>query len=217
MKSSVLYVTERIIDQIYKNENSKAVLAGLRQTKTILSPRAQVLWPFLIANLKNEECCVLSQGGVPTREEVAIYEALRLYAIHQQSVDICVHRSCSLSRITSTDAASKQEKPLLGKPFFKAFSELRNDETKKALDRRMRSFLGTTHPKSVFNMLVHLVGILKASEANFQVDYALLASDLYWFQYDYTAASRVRLQWGRDYYSGAAKLVNNEEDQVNEK
>ncbi|KRL00525.1 crispr-associated protein [Liquorilactobacillus capillatus DSM 19910] len=152
------------------------------------SPQAQSVWPVMMAELQKP---MLSQNGEPTYAEIATYAVVRLYAIHQQSIDTCVY----------SPSVNQYNEKSEGVSLFVALAGLRqNEDVKVALDRRVQPLLATTNVNSVINSLTHLVAILKGSQRTCKVDYARLANDLFQFQISYEQANRVRLNWGRQYF-----------------
>ncbi|AVK61551.1 type I-E CRISPR-associated protein Cse2/CasB [Lactobacillus sp. CBA3605] len=184
MTGKIATTTARIIKTLYRNgEPNKAVLADLRSAATVTSQRAQGVWPIMMANLERYQ---LSRDGVPTSAEVAVYAALRFYAIQQQGQTQLVYESA--------ENGNRQA-------FFSALAQLRaQEETRVALDRRVQPLLATTNPTSVINGLAQLVKILKANDRQQKIDYAWLAQDLYGLQASYEQANRVRLRWGQQYF-----------------
>lgn len=196
MTKTITGSVDQILQQIYDHGNiNRAVLASARHAASLESPQAQAVWPIIMAGIETPAMVSetfapkLSRTGEPTYAETATFAAIRLYAIHQQGIDICVYGR------TYGDEAE-------GKLFFKALAQLRlNENMQVALDRRVKALLATTNVTSVINSLTHLVSILKASQQNQQIDYARLAGDLFHFQFSYESANQVRLTWGRQYYS----------------
>lgn len=180
--------TAAIIKQLYsKGDLKKGILASVRHAPTVDSPQAQALWPLLMKYLTPN---MLSSDGQPTAQEVAVYTAVRLYAVHQQSTKSFVF-----------GAVEPQNDEQTGEPLFRVLAQLRGSEdTRVALDRRVQPLLATTNLANVINALTHLVSILKATKPSLKIDYAQLAQDLYWFQQNYKQANRIRLQWGEAYY-----------------
>ncbi|MBQ0837855.1 type I-E CRISPR-associated protein Cse2/CasB [Lactiplantibacillus pentosus] len=180
--------TAAIIKKLYsKGDLKKGILASVRHAPTVDSPQAQALWPLLMRYLTPD---MLSSDGQPTAQEVAVYTAVRLYAVHQQSTE---------SFVFGAVKPKNDEQP--GEPLFRVLAQLRGSEdTRVALDRRVQPLLATTNVASVINALTHLVSILKATKPSLKIDYAQLAQDLYWFQQNYKQANRIRLQWGEAYY-----------------
>lgn len=190
MTTNIRETTGRIITELYGyGHSNKAVLASLRHATSITSQQAQPVWPILMANLEKHQLSISgSTSGVPTQVEVAVYSAVRLYAIHQQGInDHCVY--------AETGGEAK------GIPLFSALANQRkHEDTRVALDRRVRMLLATTNVNSIINSLSHMVSILKASDAKLKIDYSLLALDLYGLQLNHEHANKVRLRWGEQYY-----------------
>lgn len=191
-------VTNKIIERLYNNGNlDKATLAALRGTSQFTSPKAQKAWPIIINYLPNS---YLSKNGNPTAAETAIYATIRFYAIFQQGQD----------KFVSVNKENSQT----GVSFFRALARLRQDEKlKQALDRRVQALLATTNVNSVINSLVHLVEILKSNDNKaLEIDFPLLAQDLYKFQWNYHCANEVRLAWGEDYFNqNDINVINNKD------
>lgn len=187
MTASIRTKTGRIIRRLYGNGvPDKAVLANLRQSDHLNSPRAVSVWPLLMSELDERD---LSESGNPSAAETAIFATLHLYAVHQQGYDAIVYGPWR---------GSDDEKGVL---FFSALARLRADPDKRvAIDRRVRQLLAVTNIDAVINDLNSLVGIVKGAQLAVRIDYAQLAEDLYWIQQSYENANRVRLVWGQQYY-----------------
>ncbi|WEV38622.1 type I-E CRISPR-associated protein Cse2/CasB [Lactobacillus sp. ESL0680] len=185
-------VTAKIIDELYDDGNlDRAALASLRSAATITSQRAQNVLPLLMKHLPEQ---FLSKNGEPTSGEIAVFAAVRFYAIHQQGRDESVYGDSAENKIKKADGVS----------LFSALAKLRADEdVKVALARRIQPLLATNNINSVINSLTHLVEILKASNQTSKIDYPLLAQDLYDFQKNYHSAGKVRLSWGEQYFKVA--------------
>ena len=188
MERTINQITYEIIQELYGHGNpNKAVLASIRSAASMTSPRAQKVWPIMMDKLEKS---MLSKNGQPTHAETAIYAALRLYAIHQQS-----------SRDAFVYGSSGRDASADGLTFFQALANLRrNSDTREALDRRVQALFGTTNVNSVINSMTHLIDILKATNPTQNIDYPKLANDLYWFQTSYQDATQTRLKWGQQYY-----------------
>lgn len=177
----------KIIVRLYRNDNlDKATLAGLRGAETITSPRAQVAWPLIMKYLPPN---FLGKTDKPSPGEVAVYAAIRFYAIFQQGKD---------------DFACGNVDQNSGVSLFTALADLRsNAELKTALDNRVRSLLITTDVTSVINSLTHLIKILKGKDRSKKIDYPLLAKNLYKFQMNSYLAEEVCFSWGKQYFKVA--------------
>ena len=196
--SDIRKSTASIINSMYGNGHpDRSVLASLRGNSSMTSPRAQAVWPVFMANLDGRD---LSITGDPTPAEIAVFTAVRLYAIHQQA-----------NGDDENAYASRWAKTKPGMPLFSAFAIMRQDPTKLvALDRRVKPLLGTTNVSSVINALTHLVSMLKSNTHQLKIDYAELANQIYWYQQSYEQANRVRLQWGQAYYRTVKETVQPE-------
>lgn len=187
MPYEIKEATRRIIAGLYRDGHSdKAMLASLRNAPTVTSQHAQVVWPLLMANLSGNQ---LSRTGIPTREEIAVYTAIRFYAIHQQGNQ--TQSVYAPTHVSGTD----------GKNFFEALANLRgNEQLRTAMDRRVQPLLATTNAAGVINGLSHLVRILKSNDGTQKIDYPQLAQDLYGLQGSYEQTGQVRLRWGEQYF-----------------
>lgn len=199
--------TERIIRQLYNNgDTDKASLSALRSAATIDGYRAQKVWPVFLSNLDEQW---LSKNGKATREESAIFAAVRMYALHQQASDACV-----FSRRNYSDKKDEKKKDVEknGRELFEALNWLKQGtDSHEALDRRVQALLGTNNYNAVIDQLVHLMQIIKSKKTGIQIDYARLAGDLYKFQFGYRQANEVRLRWGEQYYRAFKKLETNQQ------
>lgn len=194
--------TERIIRQLYNNgDTDKASLSALRSAATIDGYRAQKVWPVFLSNLDEKW---LSKNGKATREETAIFAAVRMYALHQQASDSCV-----FSRRNYSD---KKDEETNGRELFEALNWLKQGtDSHEALDRRVQALLGTNNISATIDQLIHLMQIIKSKKTGIQIDYARLAGDLYRFQLGYRQANEVRLRWGEQYYRTFKKLDTNQQ------
>lgn len=199
--------TERIIRQLYNNgDTDKASLSALRSAATIDGYRAQKVWPVFLSNLDEQW---LSKNGKATREEAAIFAAVRMYALHQQASD-----SCAFSRRNYSDKKDEKKKDVEknGRELFEALNWIKQGtDFHEALDRRVQALLGTTNYNAAIDQLVHLMQIIKSKKTGIQIDYARLAGDLYKFQLGYRQANEVRLRWGEQYYRAFKKLDTNQQ------
>ncbi|GEO66872.1 type I-E CRISPR-associated protein Cse2/CasB [Levilactobacillus spicheri] len=188
MNQEIRQVTAHALRALYQDGHpNTAALASARSTTSFTSPRAQAVWPVMLASLTPQ---MLSHQGQPTAAETAVYAAVRLFAIHQQGQSVCAY----------APAIHQQDDATKGTELFKALAEFRNADNQQALDRRVRSVLSTGNVASILNELSHLVKILKASKRAPQVDYAQLAQDVYGLQQNYQWANQIRLRWGEQYF-----------------
>lgn len=148
---------------------------------------------MLFAEMSEE---MLSQNGQPTREEWAIYTALTLYALHQQSSKI------------SEKNMHKEGKPenWLGRAVSRLVKDEENDRERIA--RRFNAFATADDMLTAAHHLRGLIQLLRAEEI--PLDYVHLAENLYDFQNPESRPS-VRLEWGQDFYD-KPRMMNEAHD-----
>lgn len=187
MEAKIRRATAQTIRQIWAGGvPNKAILAALRGSNSILNRNAAVVWPVLLSNMEKDD---LSYNGIPTYAEKAVYAALRCYAVFQQG---------NTSRLVYASVSDKNEK---GEELFTALSGLRREEeTQKALDRRVQAVLGNSNVDSAINAIYHLVAILKSKTPQEIIDFAQLGQDLYYMQLNRELDRQVCLKWGQQYY-----------------
>lgn len=180
--------TIKIINALYNDNNvDKASLSSLRGAPTIVSQRAESVWPMLLPYMAED---LLSPNGRPSWGENAVYTATRLFALYQQGNDQLVY------------APYDKEKSESGKNFFSALAVLRrNPDSRDALDRRAQALFGSNNFASVVHSLTQLASILKSSKLGIKIDFPQLAQNLFDFQASFESASAVKLLWGQDYYT----------------
>ncbi len=210
MANEIADKTKRIIRKLYGNGTpDKAVLASLRTAETITSLRAKDVWPLLFSELEEKD---LSKDpkGTPIRAEVAIYTALRCYALAQQGVEQSAYAP-------AWNGKKDTDKKAEGTTLFQALSQMRlNAKNSGALDRRVHTLLATRNTSSVIRSITQLVQIMKSQYGDIKVDYAQLAQDLYYFTLSYEAANHIRLKWGQQYYWQSASAKNQNAREENE-
>ena len=185
MNNEVRRATARIINELWNNGNpNKAALAGLRNSQTINSRQAVSVWPLMFSAMEQSS---LSRNGRPTKEEKAIFTALRCFAVYQQGND--------------TLMASSSDNNVNGQV---TLSRLRKDDhVRNSLDRRVQAMLVTNNFDAVTNSLAHLTPILKGQGGKQPIDFADLAQDLYNYQGHFgtsNGARRIALKWGQQYF-----------------
>ena len=134
----------------------------------------------------------------PSHEEWAVYLALTLYALHQQSNDtVCVSQpGCTLGRavrrLAEQTVASGQ------------------DWTESSVLRRFNALATADSMPEVSHHLRGMIQLLRRE--GIPLDYPQLAEDLYQYQF-VDGAPNVRLRWGRDLYaSPTEKTKENEKE-----
>ena len=161
----------------------KAELANLRRGLGYLPGDIPELWGSLFGAVYDnpDKCRFFSKDGTPTREEWAIYLALTLFALHQQSKDI--HTECM-----------NVEKQGLGRAVRWL---VHNDDDEERVRHRFNSVATAQDISSLAYHLRSLIQLLSADKIG--LDYPQLAADIYRYQ-NTVQRPRVRLQWGRDFY-----------------
>lgn len=142
----------------------------------------------------------------PSHEEWAVYLALTLYALHQQSNDIvCVSQpGCTLGRavrrLAEQTVASGQ------------------DWTESSILRRFNALATAEEITEISHYLRGMIQLLRAAKPDsIPLDYPRLAVDLYGLQCDAPQLAQlpanIRLRWGQDLY----RYEKNESSETQEK
>lgn len=193
MSTEIAKITNSIIKQIYnEGDLNKGLLSNLRNSTSINDRYATKLWPLIFSEVRNDD--ILSKTGKPTFGEIAIYTALRCYAIIQQGTE---------EQVFGNFNADENVQSL-----FSALSQLnkqmnKNDESARtSLDKRVDATFAMTNTASAINSILHLVRILHSQNnvENIKIDFGQLADDLYFFQMNRSQARKVTLRWGQNYY-----------------
>ena len=206
MENKIYKATSICIDRLFNSGNiDKAALANLRNSKSLNDSYAIIVWPIIFEAInkaykhasKEEINQVLSQNGAPTITETAIYTALCCYAIFQQGTDQKVYGS-----IREENESERGQNLFSALRKISGLTSKMDDAIKTSLDRRVDMTLAMTNSTSIINSVVHLLRILKSKSNNVQVkiDFAQLASDLFFMQLNRANARKISLKWGQDYY-----------------
>lgn len=138
-----------------------------------------------------------SNGNEPSYAEWAVYMAVTLYALHQQSKDIH-ENNMNREKISLGEAASK----------------LAADKDDR--ERIWRRFYVVAASEDMQEMSYHLRGMIQLlRDKDITLDYPRLAKDLFLYQCSRESADSVRLTWGQDFYK--KYIGENEEENYNEK
>lgn len=152
-------------------------LALLRRADPARPAADPRIWEVTLAGIPEE---LLADRRDPSTAERAVHAALALYAVHQQSQPQPMHvPGRSLGR-----AAGELARRRTG-----------GSELDKAVLRRFQSVATATGPGQRLYFLRSLVTLLRSEDI--PLDYARLASDLYWLEVP-GRADRIRMDWGRD-------------------
>lgn len=168
------------IHSLLKQKDSsggRATLAQLRRGVGKTPGELPELWGVFLNKLNPE---LVSNNGIPSSAEWAIYLSLTLFAMHQQGSGESVH----------------QEKISVGA----AAARLMTENTDDARKRVLRRFGPAVTAKDMPELSHHLRGLVQLFKANgIRLDYVKLAEDLYDFQ-NPERRRAVQLRWGQDFY-----------------
>lgn len=183
------------LDSTRDASSTKALLANMRNSADKdISNNVDAL-AYVFSNLSYGED---DRGGELSYMEQAIFTAIQMYAIHQQS------NVESVLKFGNNDENESGEKKNKYKANIgDALATLRSDES-ESIDKRFNAMITATNFNKLSYHLRQMIKILK-SKSDAKVDYAKLAEDLYWFMIG--RKEEVRLSWARTYY----KYRKNEE------
>ena len=189
MVARMRIATERIINNLFNNgEGLSGSFAALRATKVIDDCYAQRLWPLIMPYLSSE--LVITNDSL-NYEIQAIYQSLRLYAIHQQG------RRNRQGELLAVYASEEEG----GLELLEALALLRQDkDIRDGIDRQVVRALAAPNLQSLMNSLIRLVKILKANDEVNKINYVQLTQDIYSFQWGGDSLRHLRFKWGTQYY-----------------
>ena len=183
------------LDSTRDASSTKALLANMRNSADKdISNNVDAL-AYVFSNLSYGED---DRYGELSYMEQAIFTAIQMYAIHQQSNVESVLKFGNDDENESIEKKNKY-KANIGD----ALATLRSDES-ESIDKRFNAMITATNFNKLSYHLRQMIKILK-SKSEAKVDYAKLAEDLYWFMIG--RKEEVRLSWARSYY----KYRKNEE------
>ena len=181
------------LDSTRDASSTKALLANMRNSADKdISNNVDAL-AYVFSNLSYGED---DRYGELSFMEQAIFTAIQMYAIHQQSN---VESVLKFGNDDENESREKKYKANIGD----ALATLRSDES-ESIDKRFNAMITATNFNKLSYHLRQMIKILK-SKSDAKVDYAKLAEDLYWFMIG--RKEEVRLSWARSYY----KYRKNEE------
>lgn len=168
-------------EEVLERGGSKAQLAKLRRGAGKKPGELPELWGMFLKDMPEE---LLGRNGNPSYAEWAIYTALTLFALHQQGHSEPVHQ--------------EGEENHFGRAMRKLVPNGKdNDEDEENIRRKLSIVAGADDMEELSYHLRAVVKLLGNSEV--KLDYADLAEDLYWFQFE-NYGDRIRLKWGQDFY-----------------
>ncbi len=177
--------TAKRINWLLKADDAtvKARLAELRHGIGSAPGTVPILWGMIFDGLPEK---MLGKYGKPSKEEWAIYDALTLYALHQQGNDPKTS-SMNVKGISLGKAACNL-----------VYAEGGTDDDRERVSRRFNQIALAADIETLTYYLRTFIPLLRGE--NIGLDYAMLAQDIYLCQTE-NGQSSVRLRWGQDYYS----------------
>lgn len=175
----------------------RAELARLRRGVGCQPGDLPELWGTLLQDMPED---FLGKGG-PSREEWAIYLALTLYAVHQQS------QADPMNRDTySLGQAVRQ---------WAERSTPGQDWTESSILRRFNALATADTLPEIAQHLRGIVQLLRSAKGGaIPLDYPQLAADLYELQF-VDSAPRVHLRWGQALYAAPAQPEETQDKEKN--
>ena len=171
----------------------KANLAELRHGIGSTPGDDPGLWGMIFDGLPES---MLGKYGKPSKEEWAIYNALTLYAVHQQGNDP-QKTSMNVKGISLGKAACSL-----------VYTGDNPEDERERVSRRFNQIALAEDIEVLTYYLRTFIPILRGK--NIGLDYPMLAKDIYLCLSE-TGRSSVRLRWGQDYYN-----VDHDKEENNE-
>jgi CRISPR system Cascade subunit CasB len=158
-----------------ESATARAELARLRRGLGKSAGSVPDIWELTIGLVPPD----LASPGNPSRAEQAAHAAMTLYALHQQSLDVKIHKP--------------------GERFGAAVRRLAKAD-KRREEAVTRRFMAVATAQSIDEVLFHVRGLItQLRKEKIPVDYAMFADDIL----DLLTPGReiqVRLRWGRAFY-----------------
>ena len=176
--------------------NGKAYMAELRKGVGKKPGELPILFGTLLEDMPED---FMSKDGIPTKEEWACYVALTLFAWHQQGKDLktdCMHTGDHIS----VGAAFRELKLKLKRDYNDSNAEERILKKLQIIITAMDTNGFSQHLRSMIKML---------AQNNIKLNYALLAADIYEWQFQ-DSRDAVNLRWGQDFYKRSKEEKENE-------
>lgn len=182
-KLNVYSETARILRMLDNTKNipkTHGLLANIRNSINKDTAKNIDALAYVFQNLPEE---FLGTKKDLNNYEKAIFTAIQMYALHQQS---------NVNSVLKLDYQNGDKRQNLGD----ALSTLRSPDS-KSTDVRFNAMVTSSNFEELQNHLRQLIKILKA-KSEVKVDYASLADDLYWFLLN--KKDGVKIKWARSYY-----------------
>jgi len=162
-------------EYLAKFSRARAQLARLRRGLGKPAGSVPEIWELTIGLVPPS---LVSRGDAPSRAEQAAHAAMTLYALHQQSQTVPIHKP--------------------GERFGTAVRRLRAEKSREeAVTRR---FMAVATAQSIDELLFHVRGLItQLRREKHGLDYAMFADDIHKLLTPGREIG-VRLAWGRDFY-----------------
>jgi len=179
-KDEIMRFTQMKIQALLRDDPwAKQQLASLRRYVGKTIEESPGTWEVLFTGIPDD----LTAGGYDrtTQSEIAVFTAITLFALHQQSEDRPMNQR--------------------GQGFGKACNALAaNPKTSsEAISRRFAAAITSQDVVELSNHARSLIKLMKSSEPPIALDYPRLAADIYDYQFE-SARSKVQKRWAMDYY-----------------
>lgn len=198
-KTEVKEFTARRLQEIQRmpDNRRRAELASLRRGVGHQPGDLPELWGTFLQDMPEQ----FLGKGAPSREEWAVYMALTLYAVHQQS------QAESMNRPGSTLGRAVRE--------WAERNAAGQDWTESSILRRFNALATADSLPEINQHLRGIVQLLRAAKGGaIPLDYPQLAADLYELQFT-EGAPLVYLRWGQDLYAAPAKTEDTPDKEEN--
>lgn len=179
-RSQMIYghVTRKI-EHIYNSPDSSRIIAELRRGVSKDMSECYGTWAYILTGMPEEFLSKTCDDGA-SESEMAVYTALTLYALHQQS-------ESDLVNVPDTS-------------FGDAVGRLaRTSDNSGGVRRRFDSVLTSNNLMELSHHVRGLIQLMKSSNHPTGFDYAMFARDLYDFQWP-DGRRKVLFRWGEGFY-----------------
>lgn len=189
----VMSTTKKIINSLSKSLDTSSTKASLAELRNSLGrPLDQSLnaLKVIFENMPEE---ISGYGRELTREELAIFTSLQLYASYQQG------------RLESVDYEGKEGQ---WNNVGHSLSFLRSSDASNSTDERFNAMITSQSFEELVIHLRHMLKLLKSKNKDVKVNFTKLSYDLYSHLCGYD--NSIRINWSRAYYSNKEKKETNE-------
>lgn len=169
------------------NPETTKILAKLRRGVGKSIDDSPETWEYVISVMPSELLDNSKNGAIPTEAESAVYVALTLYALHQQSKSQNMNQS--------------------GVSFGEAVRKLMMPDNKDSITRRFNAIITASDSTELAYHARGLIQLMRSSDSPIGMDYPMFAKDLYNYQFP-DGKKRVILRWGQNFYK-----VNKEKEE----